>query len=303
MYDLSFSKPSEIESEVQKIIRDQKCVIFVGAGLSKPPSEDWSHAVKEIAKDCGVNYREGKEKEVIDECIEGNLERYEKIFREKFRKDNVALRTAYSHLIKLDFKAWITTNFDPWIHNQTQGSPIKKCVKYPNFSVNYISKKEGSCLFYLHGYFDSDDNECFAKDMVFGKKSFEEAYGPNSLLPGFLLNLLTYENVLFVGFNPCEEYIKDLIERSNRIRKKIGSQIGIILRNKRYIMLAECKSNDELKIEEWRLKIEEFKTLELIPYIYDPIDEKDHRGLEPVFRNWVLQIIGPPAPFKTGLDQ
>ncbi|MCJ7481974.1 MAG: SIR2 family protein [Thermodesulfovibrionales bacterium] len=299
MSDLISSGSNGIEKEVEALVRNRGCVIFMGAGLSIPPSGNWSSTAKEFAKYCGVRASKGKEKETIDKCIKKNPSKFDDKFRDLFQKDNAAQRTAYTYLIKLHFKAWVTTNFDPWFHNNTPGSNINFCKKYPDISMNTgLSNR----LFYIHGYFNSEDKNCFAKDMVFGKRSFKEAYGPDSLLPGFLLNLFTYENVIFVGFDPSEEYIRDVIERSNHIRGKIQRQTGVGITTKRYIMWKICEGISDKDREEWKLKISLFNSLEIIPFLYNPI-EKDHRGLETIFRNWVGKFVGSPAPFESDFAQ
>lgn len=300
MSDLISSGSNGIEKEVEALVQNQKCVVFMGSGLSIPPSAEWSKTVKKFAKDIGVHFHKGKEKEVIDECIEKNNIEFESKFSKEFPKDTATLRTAYVYLFQLNFKAWVTTNFDPWFHNITLGNKIET-YKYP-----YVPMNNGisNGLFYIHGYFDSEGKNCLARDLVFGKKSFDEAYGSSSLLPGFLINLFTCENILFVGFDPTEKYISTIIENSNRIRENlIKKQIRTeISTPKRFIMKEIYTGTDTEKKKEWESKVDSYRSLDIIPFLYDPIDE-GRSGLEKKFRNWVERSDRQLTPFKRVFEQ
>src|SRR5262249_46338522 len=141
-------------------------------------------------------------------------------------------------------------------------------------------------LYYLHGYFNSDESSASVRTLVFGERSFEEAYG-DSLLPGFLLSVLVYSNILFIAFNPLESHIALLLARSARIRRRIAANtpdVGstparFILRPNRTGLGPEeqAKEDDTLR---------QLRTLEITPILYDRKGE-DYRGLEMLLYGWV----------------
>jgi hypothetical protein len=288
--------------EFKKILLYEKnCIAFLGAGISKPPSGTWTETVYDIARYCQIN-SEGEVKEIIDKCAEKKPVEFDKKMRELFPKHPAVARSAINHILRLPFEGYVTTNFDPWFQVLSTRDVIDKYYIYPSIPFHEgISKK----LYCIHGVFDSEDSNSKTNDLVFGKKSFEEAYGMESLLPGFLLNLFIYNNVLFIGFNPREEYISGILQRANRIRTNL-LRYGIKNINpfRRFVLWDFDEEMIADKKEKWKSEIEGFIALELAPVIYHRRGA-DYHGLEEILYSWIKEgdLKNRSPKFDTGFKE
>jgi hypothetical protein len=286
------------EDDARDLALNRKCVVFIGAGMSNPPGQQWQQLVEDIARQCGVKVEDQALPETIDLCQEGNPNQFEKALREQFPKHVARSRTALHYLLRLPFKAYITTNFDPWLRQISTADRIKSGVHvYPDLSLH-----EGlsGAIYYIHGCFDSEDRRYNnSQRLVFGAKEFARAYSNESLLPGFLLSIFTYEHIIFLGFDPSERHVADLLNRANAVRASISDGEE----RRRFLFWPLPDGSDKEKQALWDTQIEGVRALDITPIIYDP-EGADHRGLERKLYEWVEQgdMAERPAPFKTGFD-
>lgn len=291
----------ELEDQVKQHVFSGKCVAFLGAGVSIPPGKNWQATVREIALRCGVSVDHERElPEIIDKCLKKDEDACNQACRTLFPKHVAESRTAMDYLLRLPFKAILTVNFDPWLHQHSRRENYKRCHVYPDLPL-----KDGlqGGIYYVHGYFDSEDKDATIRSLVFGKESFGRAYS-RSLLPGFLLHVFTYETVLFVGMDPTEENISELIYKSIGIRNDVrASQQSQVETPMRFVLWPDPSdlAGEERNIEE--NKISEIKSLDIELHPYKRKAD-DYRGLEKLLYSWVQEgdIRNRPAPFKTGFD-
>lgn len=188
-----------------------------------------------------------------------------------------------TYLSRLPFRILLTTNFDPWVGDICYPGPFEKMYIYPNIPINQSSNR---CLYYLHGRFCSDDENPSIRNLVFGKKSFDVAYN-ESLLPGFLLNIFVYENILFVGFNPTESSIEKLLYKSIGIRSAIKASFpGMDKHLGQRYALWPTLNTETLDVQQEHT-FSELRSLEVIPI---PYEQKgvDCRGLESLLFSWIV---------------
>jgi len=297
---LEIESGADPRGELKDLVLKEHCVAFVGAGMSNPPGQQHRETVENIASRCNVEINHRPLPEGIDACAETNPNEYEAALRDLFPKHVAEARTGLNYLFRLPFKAFVTTNFDPWLRNLATRQKIERVHVYPDLPLH-----EGlsSGLYYIHGCCDSENPRYRPGTLVFGAKAFSRAYSRESLLPGFLLNFFTYERVLFLGFDPSEKHIADLLLRAKVIREEINADAVSPNSPKRFLLWPSLMESDERAQGEWDAKIEEFRALEVTPVIYDP-ENKDHRGLEKILSEWVGEgdLLNRPPPFKTGFD-
>ncbi|TKJ41196.1 hypothetical protein CEE37_05895 [candidate division LCP-89 bacterium B3_LCP] len=279
----------------------RKCVVFIGAGLSIPPGKRWDKLVREIATKCVVEVQSKTNKQIIDDCLL-KPDAYKKAFRELFPKYQAACRTALPYILHIEFKAYITTNFGPYLRNLASSRDINRVHVYPDLPLNHGLSK---AIYYIHGCYDSEDPNSDPEQLIFGFQSFEDGYGSPSLLPGFLLSLFTYENILFLGFDPLEEKIRAILEESIEVRKSVwqtNSKHGNT-GPKRYVLWPSPLIDNAGERAKLESTIEEFKALDLDPITYDPIYE-DYSGLEKLLHEIIAQeeFVNRPPPFTSGFD-
>jgi len=293
---------TNLEGDARDLVLKGDCVAFIGAGMSNPPGRQWKQLVEDIASRCGVKVEDQPLPEIIDLCQEGNPNQYEKALREQLPKHVARSRTALNYLLRLPFKAFVTTNFDPSLRNLSTTDVVERVQVYPDLPLN---KGLSKAIYYIHGCYDSEDHRSNPQPLVFGAKEFEQAYSSESLLPGLLLNCFTYEHIVFLGFDPSERHVADLLNKANAVQTSIIGGENVVpntVRRRRFLFWPSFDGCDEEKQAEWDAQIEGFRALDITPIIYDP-EEADHRGLERILYGWVERgdLLKRPAPFTSGL--
>ena len=283
--------------ELKRMVLLEKVVAFVGAGVSKPPGHDWAELVKTMADNCGVRINGRPHPAVIDECIKKDELKCNAILREELPRHHATTRTLLGYITRLPFKAILTTNFDPWLLQHSRFSEWKHCRPYPNLPLN-----EGlaQCIYYLHGFFDSESDTSSVRDIVLGEESFVRAYGGASLLPGLLMNVFTFENVLFIGFGPTEPHVSQILNQAIETRRAIAANGGAMPR--RCLLRAQAPlAADVPQLAGYAEETAKINALEIAICTYEPLD-KDSRGLEKVISGWVDEgeLKNRRAPFEPG---
>lgn len=292
------------ENAKRLVLTPRKCVAFIGSGMSIPPAGNWRQLVTKIAEACKIPIDESTDPntypDLIDEFIETNIHACNYGLREFLPSFSTSTRTAVTQLHRFSFKAILTTNFDPWIQKQSREVQYSKMSWiYPDLPLSCGIDER---IYYIHGFFDSEDPLASIADLVLGKKSFEEAYSELSLLPGFLLNTFVYENILFVGINPTEPHISKLLRHSIKLRQQIF--INGRRSPKRYILVPQNTDESDFgKIAQASNEVETLRSLEIEPVYYDGT-KKDYSGIEILLEGWAkeLDIHNRPAPFARDQD-
>ncbi|MCA1575763.1 MAG: SIR2 family protein [Acidobacteria bacterium] len=258
--------------------------------MSNPPAGTWKDLVREIASTSGVTFDDGipaaRYPDLIDDCIAKDEAGCNQVLRRILPEHSSSSRTALHYIHSFNLKAVVTTNFDPYIRFQGSAEKYTHVHIYPDLP---LSSGLSNGIFYIHGYFGADDVNANICRLVLGRRSFEQAYR-DSLLPGFLLNLFVYEDIIFVGFNPTEHYVSQLLEQAMRMRAEVGS-------NKRRYILVRAPSgtaSDRAWDENW---VEQIKSLGIEPVYYDS-SLPDYNGLEELLNTWLVQsnLKSRPAP-------
>src|SRR5205085_3438139 len=104
---------------------------------------------------------------VVDNCISINETGCNEALRAKLPAHVATSRTAIGYVLRLPFKALITTNFDPWIRQQSRMEKYKVTHVYPHLPLN---DGLGNRIYYIHGFFDSEEPTSSIVKLVLGKK-------------------------------------------------------------------------------------------------------------------------------------
>jgi len=114
--------------------------------------------------------------------------------------------------------------------------------------------------------FEDDENV----NIVLAKSEYEEAYGDGSLLPGFLRDLLTMQDMIFVGCSLDEPDMKKLFDQVHGIVKKLTAFSSKFTMRRRYILIAKRPDGLASSAEEERNEDERFKAMGIKVLRYDP---------------------------------
>lgn len=280
--------PIEAAEEALEIIKQRKAVAFIGSGISRGYYPSWGESVVELCKACGIDPPgsidiENPEKLIkkAEECKRQNEETYYHKLKELFGTEFNGIRNTYILLLRLPFKAYITTNFDPMLATTwTYLTKKNKFYAYPNLPYRELSNGQ---VFYIHGYIHGYIKEsCTQIKVVFAKSEFEEAYNKEqSLLPAFLQQLFTYERVIFVGCRLGEPQLYRILEIIKNIKSQHFNQHHL----QHYILLPEGEGNKE-HYEKMGIKVIYYKKI-----------NKKHIGLDKILEGWC--DLRPPIPFSS----
>lgn len=234
-----------MEEELKKLIRENKIIPFVGAGVSK--------AVKyKSGKDAFVNWKELLENFLNDITVKENLavikallnvkqidylEVADKIEKELSKNDfnkrlKQSLTVDYNDIDEdtyelaksiwgLNSKLIITTNYDKVLHNACEDKnidfwDIESLHEQGNFSRDGV---KDSTVWNLHGHIGNVDN------IVLTSQKYKELYADEVLKSKYkaslqlLQNIIASKSLLFIGFSLDDEFI---VKQLNKIIEIFG---------------------------------------------------------------------------------
>lgn len=243
----------QIAADLTHLIRNGDYVVWVGAGLSKGAGyPGWEETIDILCSECGMQFLGPEEKSIegliekAEECKNENIEVYHKTLANLFGKNVVNTRLAFQFLMKLPFKGYITTNFDPLLCEAAALCGYNNIYSYPYLNIEKLYTDEHP-IFHIHGLARHGD-EPKGEDLVLARSDFDEAY--QGSVPAFLDPVLAYHPILFVGCSLSEPSIKATFQRVHKIHSKIKEKYFGIDLPKRYILLPRHQIVKEEKFHE-----------------------------------------------------
>jgi len=171
----------EIQSELWPLIGAGDCIVWIGSGLSKNIGyPEWTKAIEEICAACGVSYLDPAEDKTADnliskaeECKNANHGVYKQKLSSLFGTSMPITRRAYSLLMKLPFRGYITTNFDPLLSDAAAMAGNRVLQAYPD--LNPIGIDNTNTVFYIHGIARVGQTPV-GDNLVLARSDFDQAY-------------------------------------------------------------------------------------------------------------------------------
>src|SRR3990172_386500 len=162
------------------MIKDGNCIVWVGSGLSKSAEyPDWKETIRKLCDKCEVTLLSKSEEESPDklidkaeECKKADIDAYHNTLADLFGRQPVSTRFAYQSLMKLPFKAYVTTNFDPLLSETGAIEEYGKLYYYPCFPPELGNSHP---IVYLHGH-ARPDNQAMGDNLILARSDFDEAY-------------------------------------------------------------------------------------------------------------------------------
>lgn len=219
-------------NDILPYIREQRCGLFIGAGLSRIAGcYDWDSIVKEmldhaLIKGKGIDSKDliGKKlrnDELIEYCqqlfTEGNEEhQFWGIARRAITFNAGLFIGQYSSFVKSlkqiqpMLKIVLTTNIDNCLEHTKEFDLSKVFFKGVDFTADRIN---GSGIFHIHGYIEE-----FEKSLLTRNK-YIPRYKENEF-QNFMKCFFRQYSVLFLGYSLRDQEIKDIILETKDDRKK-----------------------------------------------------------------------------------
>jgi len=240
-------------------------VVFIGAGLSHPPYPLWEDLIQHLAKKIGYPERR---KLIGDPLVAARIlhEHDEHAFKQAIiddfcpDPDPTKCSPALRNIARINFKAFLTTNFDRIIEAAFT-LENRDCSGYYSSESNSRLLSSLCCsqkLFFLHGRVDEQPSQKL--EVVFTKEEYDKAYfGAKGHVGTFLFDVFAHNNVIFTGFSLNKyEPVNYVLQAILRIREKFGI---------------------EASKKKWRILLptEETRDSDFLPHIeviyFDKVDE------------------------------
>jgi NAD-dependent SIR2 family protein deacetylase len=210
-------------------IRERKCALFIGAGLSiMAGCYDWDSIVKEMLDHPlikkGIDKKDllGKVRndELIEYCqqlfIEGNEERqFWGIARRAINFKPELFNEHYLPLIKTlkqiqpNLEVLLTTNIDNCLEHTNEFDLSKIYFKVEDFTKERL---DGSGIFHIHGFIEDFEKSLLTRNKYIPRYREKE-------FQSFLKSFFAKYSVLFLGYSLRDQEIKDVILETKNEKK------------------------------------------------------------------------------------
>ncbi|MBE0552001.1 MAG: SIR2 family protein [Ignavibacterium sp.] len=335
---------SEDLTKLDSLINDlnsNRCVAFVGAGVSVNKGyRAWKNLIYDQAKDvslkglletAGISFKEVGHLKTYSQIMDYCKDKMEptdfiNFLKTEYSRKSSEISENHSLICKTNFKHIITTNFDPCLYDNAES--LVPDLK--TFGANPLEFNEVRTLFQLHGRayaIESEDDSRLNNligGLVFGEKSFLEAYFEGFEISSFLYRIMQRFKLVFIGYSMNDEvfnqattaitkaytkFLKDFIKMNSL--SDVNPTIGFVLLAYPSEAFEKLKSKDSnldeneknklvQQIELFQNEVKRIEEMRLQVIGYDKFD-KNFSGLTAV-----LQLIKNSAamaslskPFET----
>jgi hypothetical protein len=297
---------------LQELIRKGSCVAFLGSGLSttKGLYPGWEKVVSSLCQACGLDEPTPEQEQNVDfmldladRACDRDEAAYCRTLAEIFGKPVVETRRAYDLLMRLKFKSYITTNFDPLLAMESQ-KPEHSCrgvYAPPALPAHEINNR---AIYYIHGRIEVGVTP--QKDqVVLGQRNFEHAYSDTGgTLKSFLHQVFTFQELLFIGCGLREPQLMEVFRICREVRNEIKRERPGYRVPQRYVLLPITLKREIDKTTRRDISTEEdevlrFQELDIKVIRYDPIDV-NHSAIEEFLENWCNL---PPITTRSGSEE
>jgi len=294
-----------IPPELIDSIKNNKCILFVGSGLSASIERSngktlpiWGEFLIELlewAKAKNSIFWNGPEEieaiikkgnyllaaQELQECVQ--LGEFAEFLNTVFRDRRVRPSETHKKIHNIPFRCILTTNYDTLIEGAytltNNGQVPVKFIQEDLKTISSPLRKEDFFIFKIHGDIDRPDS------IVLGSRSYNQLLFRTPEYLHFLETLFTTHTVLFVGFSGSDVDLDFVIDRLSTIYSRTL--------NKHYILLPETKYN---LTEKRRLLLD--RRLEVIEYQKD-----DSHSQVNAFFNRIDDVINKKNPIENETNE
>ncbi|WP_292085631.1 MULTISPECIES: SIR2 family protein [unclassified Brevundimonas] len=220
-------------------IADRRVLIFIGAGLSKsacPTLPTWPTLLTTLSERLGKQ----KDKILIKSLIKkGELLDAAQIIRDgvdgavlstdirnKFQIRPTPYNDIYKHLLLLDPKTIVTTNYDEFVERNFEhfsgGTEAHSIVRHDGTHLLNDLRSPIRNIVKIHGCVSNPH------DVVLDRTSYFEARKKNPSLFSLVSALMTVNTVLFLGYSVSDPDIRIILENINLVSKAENSHYALV---------------------------------------------------------------------------
>jgi hypothetical protein len=217
----------EIPHNLKEAVKDNKLVIFIGAGVSRSAGLPlWKDIVLKTLENPAILKGESYIRAIQDDILTP-LEALDKIKITNIREVYKTFEHETAKKIKNDIyekisnltKRIVTTNYDTLIEYNTNIITLDTNSYYNLQKLDELNE----FILKIHGTSSSIDNS------VIFTSDYEDLYGESNSLARFQLEkLVSSYSCLFLGFSMNDNYVSKLFDKLNKLYKGLGKEHFII---------------------------------------------------------------------------
>lgn len=294
----------DLAERIIRCIRKGNSIAWIGSGFSKEEGyPDWPNSLRHLCEACGIpplalNETPSPDKllDMAEECKAKNQSVYQQTLAHLYGRRPHTHRPALHHLMRLGFRGYITTNFDPLVRDVATTHEIDEFWTYPNLTQSPLGGNARP-VYYIHGMARLG-NEQTGENLVLARSDFDEAYGDNGRVKRFLEDVLAYYSVLFLGCQLKEPVMDAVFARVFEIHRQIEKTSRGRPRPERYILLPRPvrKVNESMLVQGSMEQIKEdverdvrgelqegekrYSDMRIKVFHYDPTNPPGHRAID-----------------------
>lgn len=254
-------------------------IIFIGAGLSIPPHKPWDGLLDELSTRMGINITNTQDPiHVAQELYKSDPEQYLDKLKSIFFEAPQDCRYALRDIVTIDFKAFLTTNFDQTIEFafRLANLDLPEILAYPNLQASLCLNQS---IHYVHGRISETSQD--PREIIFHKESYQNAYYQDNKIASYLFDVLFGNNVLFTGFGLSEsEPLNYVFEAVTKTMARFEKKKPLPKRHWK-ILLSQDSLDPSVSDRLNRLNIE------VIPF--DKVN-KSYQGLDDIWKLVLMKV-------------
>ncbi len=285
----------EMPQDLIAAVRSEKCVAFIGSGVSADSYPSWHELITELCERCGITRHVTRDtpadelQAAAQDAKTLDEEAYHAFLTDRFGSLPPTIPRLYDVLLELTFSSYLTTNFDRVLAYKSSLARRRcneRVYAYPSLDRKAMNSRS---VHYLHGRITNGPGPV-KHTIVLARDEFKAAYGSNSNLMNFLVETLVQDPLVFIGCTLREPQMKEVFRicRDNQLERQRANQgLGLPRGNspKRFIFLPpttiETRNgcDDALDSEvEQRREDEQYRSMGIEPVRYSA-EGRDHSQL------------------------
>jgi len=220
-------------------------VVFIGAGLSIPPYKTWPALIDELKQALGFEGElPNNPLRAAQQLYEYDAIGLENHMKRIFGPEPDDCRSALQDIASIDFKAFVTTNFDQTIGHAfayANRSAIRPLAYPVTIQASLCQSQSITCV---HGLIA--DNFKSLNDIIFHESAYQRSYGSDGRLAAFMFDLFTSNNVLFTGYGlGADEPLNYVLRSVLRVVEQSSEIFQTEIRRKTWKILLDLNDNEE----------------------------------------------------------
>ncbi len=270
-------------------VAERRAIIFVGSGVSKtakPILPTWAGLLKSMSEDLPKKVDRTLVRKLISQnhfldaaqivCDELPRPDFQQKIRDSFQFEITQHHQIYEHLIRLDPKIFVTTNYDELLEkgleNYSSAEAIQSCTQTEKNALNYV-RSPMRTVFKLHGCVTDVPN------VVLSRTSYFNAKRDNPGFHAVMSALMTVNTVIFFGYGLSDPDIQLILENINLLNTSDHPHYVVSQKSESIALKSAYESTYNLKIIEYP-KGEHDKMMSLLVSLADSVvSYRENRGI------------------------